>query len=191
MSSFFENPIPIYAVGAVLITLCGLVFLNRRSLVSLVALVVACLGVLALVVLERLVVTDREQVEQAVAEIMLAIEQNDLSGVLALVDPAANQVRSDIEVMMPAANVTDTGFTSLEIEMNGGAEPDSAEARFQGKLDGVHKQSGSRIFYFDVVKLYWTKSGDRWLLEDYQPFWKGKPINAVGSMRGNRPIPAK
>lgn len=191
MTSLFENPIPIIAVGAVLITLCGLFFLNTRSLASLVALGVVCLVVLSLMVTERLVVTDREQVEQAVANIMLAIEQNDLPGTLALVDPAATRVRSDIEVMMPVANVEDTGFTSLEVELTGGADSGSAEARFQGRLDGVHKQSGHRIFYFDVVKLYWTKTAGQWLLDDYQPYWKGKPINAVGSMRGNRPVPAK
>ena len=38
MSVLFENPVPIYAVGAVLTTLCGLTFLVRRSLRSLLAL---------------------------------------------------------------------------------------------------------------------------------------------------------
>ena len=75
MNLLLENPIPIYALGAVAITLCGLAFLNRRNVPSLVALVVAILFVGSLLGLERLVVTDREQVELAVAEVMLAIER--------------------------------------------------------------------------------------------------------------------
>ena len=94
-------------------------------------------------------------------------------------------------MMLPAARVEDTGFTSLEVEVSGADENLAAEARFKGRVDGALKQSGHRLFYFDVVILYWKKIGERWLLTDYQPYYRGEPIDAVGSLRGNRPVPVR
>ena len=191
MNFLFENPVPIYAVSGVFLTLAGLIFFNRRDLPSLIALVTTVLFALSLVLLERMVVTDREQVELTVGRIMESIQANDVPGVLADVDPAATKVRSDIQVMMPEVRVEDTGYASLEVDEIVPAEPLRVSSTFRGKLDGVHKTSGHRLFYFDVVRLDWVKRDEKWLLEDYQPMWKGKPINAVGSMRGNQVVPAR
>ncbi len=62
MNTLLENPLPIIAGGAVLATLCGLVFLSRRTVPSLLALAVVVLLTLLLVICERLIVTPREEV---------------------------------------------------------------------------------------------------------------------------------
>jgi len=51
-----ENPLPIYAAGAVLATVCGLAFLARRNLPSLFALIGVVVLTLLLVLVERMVV---------------------------------------------------------------------------------------------------------------------------------------
>jgi hypothetical protein len=188
LTTLLENPVPIYAVGAVLATLCGLVFLARRNLPSLFAFVGVVAVTLLLVVVERLVVTDREQVESAVVELMLAIERNDLPAVLATIDPAATEIRSDAETLMSQVRVDDTGASSLRVEVDTATSTPTAVAKFRGKIDAIHKRSGQRAFYFDKVHLYWTKRDDKWLVSDYQAHVKGVPINAVDGLPKVRTI---
>jgi hypothetical protein len=138
---------------------------------------------LLLVVVERLVVTDREQVESAVVELMLAIEQNELPTVLAMIDSVAAEVRSDAETLMTLVRVDDTGAASLRVEVEASEESLTAVAKFRGKVDGIHRSSGQRVFYFEEVHLFWTNREGRWLVVDYQVHTKGMPIDAVDGLR--------
>jgi len=184
MTTLLEDPVPICAVGAVLATICGLAFLARRNLPSLMALVGVVLASLLLVLVEQLVVTDREEVETAVDELMLAIEENDLPAVVATIDPAAVEVRSDAESLMPQVRIEDTGSSSLRVEVNTDAEGTTAVAKFRGKVDGIHKSSGQRVFYFEEVHLFWIKRDQRWLVTDYRVHTEGMPIDAVDGLQG-------
>lgn len=181
----FENPIPIYFVGAVLLVVTGLTFLTRRTLRSLIWFVGMVLAVLLMLAVERLVVTEREQIEANLATLFDALRENDMPGVLALVHPDAAEVRADVETMMPEAEVTDTGATMVHIDVS----DSKATSDFLGRLDGRHKRTGHRVFYLDEVRLDWHKRDGQWLLAGYQAMWNGKPINAVESMRANRPKP--
>lgn len=186
MNTLLENPLPILAVGAMLATLFGLIFLSRRNLPSLVGLGAVILFTSLLLVTEMLIVTPREEVQQSVDEVLAAIESNEVSNVLAFADPGATQLRSEIEALMPMVKVEDTGAASVQIECEGRA-PTEAIARFKGRVRGVHGKSGIAIFYFDDVELNWVRREGRWLLEDFTAYWKGKPLNAVSSLRGGQP----
>ena len=179
----FENPVPIYAVGMVLATLCGLAFVSRRNLPSLVAFVGVVSATLLLVLVERLVVTVREEVEAAVVELLEAIEENDLPKVIATIDTAATEVWSDAETLMPMVKVEDTGATSLRVEVDASTGTPTAVAKFRGKVDGIHKSSGQRVFYFEEVHLFWVKREQRWLVEDYRVHTGKMPINAIDDLR--------
>lgn len=183
-----ENPIPIYFVGAVLTLITGLTFLVRRDLKSLLWLVAVVLATLLMLAVERLVVTQREQVEIALGELLESLRENDMPGVLALVDPDAVKVRAHVEAMMPEATVKDTGAAMVHIDLEGSRDHPTATAQFLGRVDGVHKRSGQRVFYLDEVRLEWRKRNGRWLVKDYTAMWHGRPINAVQSMRANRPM---
>lgn len=186
MDTLLENPVPIFSVGAVLATFFGMVFLARRSLLPLVGLGAVVLFTSLLLITEMLIVTPREQVEVAIDDILDAIESNDVNGVLAMVDPSATQVRSDVETLMPMVKVEDTGATAVQIECEG-REPTEALSTFKGRVRGVHAKSGIAVFYFDKVELHWTRSKGEWLLDDFTAYWKGKPLNAVSSLRGTQP----
>lgn len=188
MNTLLENPLPIYVAGAVLATFCGLVFLARRTATSLLALVGVVVLALVLIVVERVVVTDSEQVQGAITALMAAIENNDMPGVLASIDPGAVRVRSDVETLMPLIRVTGTGAASIQVQVDGAARPPVAASEFHGKVDGIHTSSGIRLFYFDQVAATWAKQDGRWLLTDYTPMFRGRPISAVESVRGNRPV---
>ncbi len=184
---FLENPVPIITVGTIVGAFYGLAFLIRRNLATLVALGVVVLVTLGFALLEKLVVTDREQLEMAVANLMVSIEQNDLPAVQALIEPSAEAVRSDAEALMPEVDISDTGATSLVVEIDDSSEPLRAESQFLGRLDGVHKRSGQRLFYFDQVVIQWVKRDGQWLVKSYQAMLKGREINSLKSIRANRP----
>ena len=186
MNTLLENPLPILAVGAVMATLCGLVFLSRRTVPSLLALGVVLLLTLLLAVTERLIVTPREEVEQALSTLLAAVESNELPAVLAMIDPAAANVRGDAEKLMPMVDVTDTGASAIKIDVEGS----SATVHCRGKLRGIHRSSGAAMMFFDKVEFRWVRRDEQWLLEDYVAYLKGKPLNAVESLKGKRVSPA-
>lgn len=186
MDTLLENPVPIFSVGAVLATFFGMVFLARRNLLPLVGLGAVVLFTSLLLITELLIVTPREQVEVAIDDILGAIESNDIDGVLALIDPSATQVRSDVETLMPMVQVDDTGATAVQIECEG-REPTEAMSTFRGRVLGVHTKSGMAVRYLDKVELHWIRSKGQWLLEDFTAYWQGKPLNAVSSLRGTQP----
>jgi len=188
MNLLLENPLPIWATGAVLTALCLVFVFARRSLASILALVAVIALTLVLVLAERMVVTDREQVEATLLQLTEAIEANDLIAVLALMDPNAIKVRTDAEKLMPQVKVRDAGTTTVRVELDETSVPPQATSFFRGRVDGVHSRSGARLFFFDQVEINWQKSGDRWLIIDYRVYQRGQPIDAVKSVRGNRPV---
>jgi len=143
---------------------------------------------LLLVLVERIVVTEREQVETTLQQLMANIEAGDVPAVLSLIDPQAAKMRSDIEILMPQADIESTGATAVRVEVDSDAKPPTAVSRFRGKIDGVHRSSGMRLFFFDEVEISWVKRGESWQAEGYSVQYKGKAINPVDSMRSNRPI---
>lgn len=184
-----ENPVPICAAGAVLATLCGLAFLSRRNLASLVTLGVVIAATLLLLLVELLVVTEREAVEAALAEIITAIENNQVAAVVAQVDPTSAAVRADVEKLMPMVRVKETGATTIRTELESGATPPVATTRFRGRLRGTHVRTGQQVFYFDEVEITWVRRESGWLLRDFVAYRRGKPIDAVRSLRTNQAVP--
>jgi branched-subunit amino acid ABC-type transport system permease component len=182
-----EKPLPIAAVGALLAAVCVAVFLARRNLPALLVLGVVVLLTWLLLVTERLVVTPREEVEQALLTIVSAVRANDLSQVLTQIDPQAASVRSDVELLMPLVQVEDAGATAMEVEVDTTANPQQATSRCQGRLRGVHRRSGATLFFFDTVELDWVLRDQQWLLEDFTPYKAGEPLDAVESLRGQQP----
>jgi hypothetical protein len=186
MTLFFENPLPIWALGIVGFAIAVIVYFAKKSLGSMLAVAFVVVATAVLLFIERQVITPSEEVEQAVVDIMDAIQANDVPGVVALIDPLATKVRSDAETLMPQVKVKATGNSSLRVELDESASPPKATSFFRGKIDGVHSKTGARAFYFDQVEVDWQKSGDKWLVVDYRAEFRGKPISAAEGIRGVR-----
>jgi hypothetical protein len=189
LNVLLENPIPIIAVGGLCVLTAGILFYSRRNLATLAALVLVLLATLAFLAAERMIVTDREQIETGVYAVMDAIEQNNVAGVLEWIDPVAGaQVRSDAEVLMPLMNIeTANAAGTVEITLEGD-DPQVGASRFRGFLNGSLKSGGARVAFFDNVEVHWKKVNDDWRIVSYTVYWNGQQINAVESARGNRPI---
>jgi hypothetical protein len=191
VTTLLENPLPIAVAGGLFATLALVVFLSRRNLTSLVALVGVVLATLLLLLVERVVRTDREVVESSLQAAMDAIEANDLPGALEIIDPAAADIRADAETLMPLVKWTTANAASIETTVDDTAQPPTATTRFRAFLNGVHEQSGMAVGYVNQqVDVHWIKRGDKWFVNDYTAYFDGKPIDAMGSAAQNRPVTA-
>jgi hypothetical protein len=193
MASFVENPLALAVIGGIFGTFALIVFLARRTLGSLVVLGTVIGVTLLLIGVERLVVTDREAVASSVKAALAAVESNDLSAVLALVDPAAATVRADAQSLMPLVKVNKArSIGDIEVDVNDAADLPTARSRVRGFLDGVHSSSGMHVGYFNQqVDLQWIKRGDQWLINGYTAYYEDQPIDAVGSAISKRPVPGR
>jgi hypothetical protein len=191
MSFFIENGLAIAVIGGLATTLALVFFMARRTGGSLGGLAAAVGATLVLLAIERFVESDREQVETAVEQIYGAIEENNVNGVLALVDPNATAIRSDVQTLMPLVKVEKANSSrTIEVEIDETASPLTAGSSSRAFLDGIHVPSGARIPYLNQqVDLQWVKRGDQWFLTGYTAYYDGKPIDAVSSARSNRAVP--
>lgn len=200
MNVLVENGLAIGIIGAVACTAALVFFLARRTGGSLAVLAGVLAATCLLLVVEKLVETDRELVATAVDEIYAAVRSNDVPGVLALVipdraetktpDPVALRLRSDIQTLMPMIKVEKANpMGTVEIEVDAASSPPTAVSTSNAFLDGVHGSSGMRVAYFNQrVDLRWVKQGEKWLLDGYTAYYDGQPIDAVGSARSNRAV---
>lgn len=184
MTTLLENPLPIYAVGAILLTLAALAAAARRNLGAMIAFAAILIGTIGLLMAEHFVVTDRERVEQALADIVAAIEQNDAQGVVAEIDPQSPEIAGDAETLMSLVRVKQAGYSALKIDVDGNL----ATARFRGVLSGTTRKGGAPLGFYDEVEVTWVRRGDAWKLNGYTAFHDGQPINAVNSARSRRPV---
>lgn len=168
MNYLAENAAPIWAAGAVLLTMAGIVYAYTRSPKALAAVGGVVALTAAALVTERLVITPREAVQGQLARLMDAIEANDLPAVLALVSPTATDVRSDAETLMPMLEVERAGpASSIEVTLPVGEEPTTASAEMNALIQVRHKESGMTGGYFDPVTVHFAREGGRWLVTGY------------------------
>lgn len=178
MTWLMESPWPALWIGLILEVLLAiaLVRTGRGAIIGAMVLVLALSG--GLIFLERVVVTEREEVENTLDDIAAAVEANDVQKVLAAFSPKCprvNEVRSTLSrVKVRAANVGG----DFEVTFNRLTSPPSAKTRFTGYID-AHDNKGEIPYEHIIRKFQVTlqKQGDRWLIADFSdadPRGKGR-----------------
>ena len=170
MTMLLEDPM--YAISAVvaieLILLAAIFVTGRGILLGLMALV-ALIGA-GLIILERVVVTEREQVENVLDEISRALETNDVDQVLVYVSPQANDIRQLVRRTLPRVVIREVLITGdLHIDVNMQAAPPTAVARFIGRIQGNLKHGGapyeSFVRRFEVT---FQQHDDHWVVTAFK-----------------------
>jgi hypothetical protein len=133
LTMFLESPLPIIILGAVVIAVLGAMLLATRRGVYLYAiggvLVVVALGV----VIERLVVTERERVAMAIDGAAAALENNDAAAVRKFIARRTeSDIRRRLDHYMGLVEFEKISIHNLQIEINHHNSPPTAEARFDG-----------------------------------------------------------
>jgi len=140
MTTLFENPWWIIFFGIILEAVLGIIlFRTGRG-----ALLWAMFGLFAFVILgvlvERIVVTEREQVEMTLDGITSALEANDINRLLSLVSSEAVQTRQRAAWAMGRIEVQSARIYKLEITVNQLTSPHTAKASFFGHISYRDRQ---------------------------------------------------
>lgn len=171
MSWLFEDPTTMIVAGTLIECLLAVALVKSGRAI----LVVPILAVLALiglgVLIERLVVTEAEQIEATLAGVADALEANDVEAVLRHIDPAASGLRSEVKSRMPQMRITDARVYDLVVRVNRYSSPPTAEADFTGRLKGRFRGEGGAGREGLVLRNFtvqFSQEGDRWLIMGYE-----------------------
>lgn len=164
MTWITENPFLIVLTTLFLgVVLIILFFQTRKKLFLILA---GLMGVIAVasVVVEQMIVTEKEQVEALVQKLADNVRDNDMEGILDSIVPEAKQTRTSVERLMPSCDFT------------------TCAANRKPEFDVIDESS--MTIYFPVfvrvnespygpgqspvdIKLDLVKRNGKWMIEDY------------------------
>jgi hypothetical protein len=169
MVIFLESPWPILFIGIAVEAVLGMMLMQSGRGKYLVAMIGAAVVVLIGLVVERLVVTDREAVEQTLDAAVVAVRNNNLNGLLDCIDPKAQEPRDLSRWVLNRCEVQEGHISDLQITVNRLTNPPRAEAKFLAVGKGrdrmgefPHEAFAQRV----VVQL--QLQGNRWLVTGYK-----------------------
>jgi hypothetical protein len=166
LSWLFENPTLVLTLGGIAAAVVLIAFFQSGRGIWLVWLGAVLVIVAALWLLERIVVTEREQIENTFYAAAAALEGGDTEAVLAHVAPSASSLRNEISSRMRSNRFEEARITDLAIEF-ADRERTAAHARASGRLS-IRSTGGLHLQPFGRVRFALVKSGDRWLFTAYE-----------------------
>jgi hypothetical protein len=168
MTWLVESPWPVLAAGvAIEIVLVLLLFRTGRAIfIAPIVLVAALVG--GLVMVERVVVTEKEEVEDALAGVASALTANDTPAVLAAFTPNCPRL-GEVRSALSQFEVSRASIGGdLEIRLNRLTIPPSATTYFTGHIEGRDRRG---VFPYDNMfrrfKVTLHREQGRWLIADY------------------------
>jgi hypothetical protein len=170
METLYENPWPAVLFGGLIVAILGSGWIQtgKRWLLALMGL--AILLTVGAVMLERVVVTDREAVRATLFEIAELVEQNRIDDALAYVHSGSPQVRQQVNGELPAFDFVSVDIKrNLEIEVFPEYDPPEARAEFNVMVV-LNSRNGAfgetRVPRFVEVTMYREADG-RWTVGGY------------------------
>jgi hypothetical protein len=123
---------------------------------------------LAVIAIERYVVTDRELVEDTLYGAAAALEANDVEAVTSYLAAAGEALEREVRSRMRTMEVREARIISdLRIELSPLEIPPKATATFLGRVQ--FKPSSVPLEQFmGRFKIQLVKEGDRWLVQSYE-----------------------
>lgn len=165
MPNLLEDPLPYLFIGVAVEAVLAVLLVKTGRGAFLVA-ILAVLGVVAAgIAVERFVVTEREQVENALDDLAAALEANDIDGVLSLISPQAANSRSRARWALERIEVQSAKVRNLEVSVNRLTSPPTAKARFYGvilfedRLGQIPYQTYAADFSVEF-----RREADRWVI---------------------------
>ncbi len=169
MTLLVESPWPAVLMCTVLLIICGVVFLRTGRTVVLGVMAGIVVALAAMVVLERTIVTETEEVEDTLHGIAENLAANDKAAVLASFVPGSPyqaQSRSALDrVTVESASVG----ADLKVVINKLTSPPTATTYFTGRIHASDNRG--QIPYENYIrkfKVRLERHGDRWLIVDYE-----------------------
>jgi hypothetical protein len=166
MSWLIEDPSWVWVVGGFVAAALLMAFWSSGRGVFLTWFGAVVFLVLALLLIERYVVTDRELIEETIYGAAAAVEANDIERTLSYFSPTAEPLRALVRRRMGSLEVLDAAVAGLKIEL-GTADTRRSTAKFLGRLE-VRSSSVPRNHIPIRMTVALVKEGERWLVESYE-----------------------
>jgi hypothetical protein len=168
MNWLAENALAIWAIGAIALSMALVVYFQTRSPRSQLAMVLVVVVTAGLLIAEHLLESPREAVARTLDEIASAVRSNDMPLVLSYIDPAAAQLRNEIETAMPLATIEWAGIIGEPlITLDPADEPTQAHVECRVIVHGTLNRGGMKGGQMAHCIVNFTRQGDRWLVLDY------------------------
>ncbi len=168
MTELMEQPFLIVGMGVVAtaICICGLVKTGKPTL--LYAAIATGLLFGCLLLAERLVKTDKEQIEIILRDIAGHVENNDVDGVVQHIHTRAGNIRTRASNEMPRYRFDLARITKIrEVEVDSNRPANKAKAEFTVRLQGSVVGTSSNGTVIRIIELDLQKEDDRWKVKDY------------------------
>ena len=170
MAWLFEDPKLVLTAGVLVELLLGVaLFQTGRGVLGLVMLGVAVL-VASLLLVERVVVTDREQVGDSLHRAAAAVEAGDIAAALCLVAPDAPlAVKTEVRRLTERFDVTKVKLNGLRIVVDKRANPPVARATLRVIVSARDRRGHSPYNNFiGTFAVDLRRDNDRWVVFDYE-----------------------
>lgn len=173
MNTILENAIGVAVFGLLLAAAVGYaaVQLGQRNLLIAAAGIAAL--TMSLSVVSHLIQTPREQLIEAIEAVADAVRANDIDLALSFVHPSAKSIQQRARTEMSSYTFLEAKVTSIRsIDINQNSKPATATTEFIAriKVRGDQRMYGMEGSTIRLLKVYWLRSGDRWLVNDYEHF---------------------
>ena len=169
MSSVFESPMTAIIVGGLTTALMITAFLKTGSKFLLAGTIVAIAGTIGMVVMERMVVTERERVEQTIYDVAACVERNDVEGAISHVHSQANRIRNHATREFSSWKFSRVVVkNNLEVKLTPPGNPQTATATFNVVVilsdasESIKDQHVARL-----VRVTLRKEQDDWRVWEY------------------------
>ena len=164
MAWLFENPFTILGIGLAVEVVLGVLLFSTGQGRLLGAMLAVAVVTFSLVIAERLVVTDREQVASTLYGVASAAERNSVPAVVEFISPSATDLVTMARKILPTFTITEARIgRNLEIDVDSDAQPQTATAQFMIRVHAKDKKGQSPYEnYFQQLKVVLRREGDRW-----------------------------
>jgi hypothetical protein len=172
MNWLFEQPVAVVIVGVVVGLIVGVAWTSTGRKELLFALGAVLLLTIAGLIVEQVVVTDREAIEATLVEISRDVESNDLRAVVRHVYSGAPELQQKAEAELPNYRFEECRVTKIHtVDIDASMEPRSAIVEFNVIASGSFKQDGMEVSDAKVprwIRLHMVREKDgRWTVQDY------------------------
>ncbi|HZZ28352.1 MAG TPA: hypothetical protein VFE46_10160 [Pirellulales bacterium] len=167
---FTEDPTPILIGGGVILFVLGVLFLKYGRAGILVAMAGIALVMGSAMLIDHLVVTEREQVANVIYNAADAAERNDFDACLACISPMATEVKTEARHWIAQAKFDSVSISGMEVKLDRTTNPMTATAEFRAFATGLFSDRGSPypFKYVSHLAVKLQKQGTHWLVMNYQ-----------------------
>ncbi len=160
-----DSFVPMVVGGMLTLAFLGLAFYFYDRTMLLVAIVIAILTTLT-VVIEKTIVTDKEQLTAEVKNLASAVQRNDLAEVLRYVSDSREDVKSRIQAEMPLYQFKSCRVLKV-IDFEIESDRRRAKIVFVVFATGTHPSYGTRNAHRRVTLMFEKTPNEQWKFYDY------------------------